>query len=39
MTDETDKRRGMANRLIPGWALVVLAGVAIGVYAYFILNF
>jgi uncharacterized membrane protein len=39
MTNETDKRRGLANRLIPGWVLVVLAGVVIGVYAYFILDF
>jgi hypothetical protein len=39
MTDETDKRGGSANRLIPGWVLVVLAGVVIGVYAYFILDF
>ena len=39
MTDETDKRGGSANRLIPGWVLVVVAGVVIGVYAYFILDF
>jgi hypothetical protein len=39
MTAEIDKRHGLANHSIPGWALVVLAGMVIGVYAYFILNF
>jgi hypothetical protein len=38
MTDETDKRDGVASR-VPLWALAILAAVAFGAYAYFILDF
>jgi hypothetical protein len=33
MTDESDKRNG-----VPLWTLAVLAAVALGAYAYFVLN-
>jgi hypothetical protein len=38
MTDETDKRDGVASRM-PLWGLAILAAVAFGAYAYFILDF
>ena len=37
MTDETDKRHGVASRM-PLWALAILAAVTFGAYAYFILD-